>query len=308
MDSEWDPNEKRNDPRCQICGGSCFRDKEFRNGARLRLCRACGFGETILAPEADSARAIYEDPAVTQRWTRLEEIRRREWERFFPDGLREGRKPGDWHVDVGAGHGDFCLWMTQRGWTSLGMDLTPRFAQRVRERGIPCVVASMLDLPICPGKVSLISFMDTLEHVFDPGKVLRQARDVLRPQGCLLIRCPNASSWSARLLGRFWPWWSLEDHRVHFSPQSLHVLLEQTGFQCVSMRSVEEPSVYTDLAIKAFSRGCHRLGLPRRFDFGLRPLILLPLRLLFFCLRPFQRWLEGTSRAAALVVTGRVQG
>ena len=159
----------------------------------------------------------------------------------------------------------------------------------------------MLHLPLRDGSVALLTFMDTLEHVSDPAKALREAREALSPGGRLWVTCPNAASWAARRLKTRWPWWTPQDHRVHFSPQSLGLLLRREGFGVVSLRTVEEKSVYVELAVKLWSQLCRKGGCSERIDFGLRPAIRLPVKALLWILAPFGWRLEKSLKAAWLV-------
>jgi SAM-dependent methyltransferase len=67
---------------------------------------------------------------------------------------------------------------------------------------------------------------EVLEHVFEPRALLREAFKALRPGGRLLLTVPFAARW------HFVPhdYW-------RFTPSSLHLLLEESGFQNVRIHA-----------------------------------------------------------------------
>jgi len=304
MGSKGDGRHPEQEVNCPICRGEDFQELPFPDGSTVRLCLHCAFGRTCGPPPQDRL-GVYEEESVTNRWSRTQAVRKRRWEKLFPGGLKADAEVPEWHLDVGTGAGDFALWMREKGWRSAGIDLTPRLVRLADERGLPCVVAGMLDLPCRPRKLSLLTFMDTLEHVSDPEKALREARQALVPGGHLWVTCPNAASWAARTLKTHWPWWTPPDHRVHFSPKSLRLLMEREGFQVVSLRSVEEKSVYLDSAVKLWSQLCRKWRLSERINFGLRPLISIPVKVLLWLLSPFCFYLEKRLKGGELVVIAK---
>ena len=61
---------------------------------------------------------------------------------------------------------------------------------------------------------------------------MRRVRDLLRPEGWLIVSLPSLSSLQARIFRRHW--YAFDDvprHLFHYSPRSLALLLKQEGFQ-----------------------------------------------------------------------------
>jgi len=70
----------------------------------------------------------------------------------------------------------------------------------------------------------------TLEHVYSPKKLLREAHRILKPDGILIVEVPNIDSFSARFFGKRWMPLALPLHVNHFSPATLSGILRQTHF------------------------------------------------------------------------------
>lgn len=91
-------------------------------------------------------------------------------------------------------------------------------------------------------------FLDVLEHLVDPHKVLVASHELLRPGGTVLVSIPNVAHWSLRLellRGR----WRYRDNglldRTHlrfFTKLTVHELVREAGWETVWERvSVDQP-------------------------------------------------------------------
>jgi SAM-dependent methyltransferase len=72
-----------------------------------------------------------------------------------------------------------------------------------------------------------------LEHVPDPRAYLVAARDLLAPDGRLVVQVPNAASWQFRLLGRRWSGVDVPRHLYDFRDRDVGRLLEECGMAVV---------------------------------------------------------------------------
>lgn len=80
---------------------------------------------------------------------------------------------------------------------------------------------------------------DIIEHLGSPGLFLRSARDLLKPDGKLILTTPNIYAfWSWFLYGVLgWaePW---PEHTCYFTPCSLRQMLDRYGWRIEEMRTV----------------------------------------------------------------------
>ncbi len=83
----------------------------------------------------------------------------------------------------------------------------------------------------------LITCFQTLEHVYDPQALCRDAYALLREEGAVFFICHNRRAVSARMLGLKSPIFDIE-HLQLFSPRSLHFLLQQAGFVDIRLHRV----------------------------------------------------------------------
>jgi len=103
--------------------------------------------------------------------------------------------PGLSVLDVGSGIGDDVFRMAERvmpGGMVVGMDSSTRMIEESRSRIPVCLNAEFMKadaraLPFIDAGFSRCRIDRTLQHIQGPGKVIREALRILRPEGLLLV-------------------------------------------------------------------------------------------------------------------------
>jgi 2-polyprenyl-3-methyl-5-hydroxy-6-metoxy-1,4-benzoquinol methylase len=142
-------------------------------------------------------------------------------------------------LDFGCGGGSYLARMHRQGWQVTGLDISPEAVRRVREElHLPALVGSFPCWELASGSFDVITMWQVLEHVHDPLEVLREAYRLLTPGGKLVISVPNIDSLPFRLFGSYWLSLDLPRHLTHFTPSTLHLMLEHAGFRVHPIRMV----------------------------------------------------------------------
>jgi 2-polyprenyl-3-methyl-5-hydroxy-6-metoxy-1,4-benzoquinol methylase len=95
-------------------------------------------------------------------------------------------------LDIGCGSGASVRAATDIGWDATGIDIDPQLVQEGRERlkvDVRCVPVLECGLP--DGTFDFIKLRDVVEHLPNPLEVLVKVRELLAPNGTLLIITPN---------------------------------------------------------------------------------------------------------------------
>ncbi len=145
--------------------------------------------------------------------------------------------PRTW-LDVGGGHGHFCL-IARETWPGTRFDALDQGAgiEEAHRRGwadgiyrgeFPARAAELA------GRYDVVSMFHYLEHVRDPFAELDAAREVVRPGGHLVIEVPNIESLSASLLGSAWAGWLVPQHQHMIPMDNLLAALAERSFTPVT--------------------------------------------------------------------------
>jgi SAM-dependent methyltransferase len=202
--------------------------------ADMLRCASCGHLQLESMPSSaqleaaygEAASADYEAEEAGQRATARAELDR--LERHVP---ARGRL-----VDLGCWVGFLAAEARLRGWDAVGVEPSAWAAERARGRGVPVVVAPLLDADLPAAAFAAVAMGDVIEHLPDPGEALRRAARLLVPGGVVWIATPDAGSRVARALGP--RWWSVIPTHLHlFTRAGMRRLLERHGFEVVELGS-----------------------------------------------------------------------
>jgi len=101
-------------------------------------------------------------------------------------------------LDVGCAEGRFSKMMTERGFKVLGIDVLEESIKIAKEfssnLNTSYEVRDLLKQPFPENSFDCITFLETIEHVENPGLFLREFHRILRPGGFLILSTPNATS------------------------------------------------------------------------------------------------------------------
>jgi 2-polyprenyl-3-methyl-5-hydroxy-6-metoxy-1,4-benzoquinol methylase len=198
-------------------------------GSRYVQCRGCGLAFVREPPAASLLQEQYvaNSSSTTGYYRRTEaadritfQKRLRLLERFQP-------APGRL-LDVGCTVGTLMNVARARGWEVEGVEPNPRAAQLARDQGLT-VHQGFFERALVQrltGGYHGVVMGDVIEHLRDPGTVLRLTAEVLAAEGYLLLTTPNfASYWCRRF--QLKP----GEHLVLFSAHNLRLLLERESFE-----------------------------------------------------------------------------
>jgi 2-polyprenyl-3-methyl-5-hydroxy-6-metoxy-1,4-benzoquinol methylase len=262
-------------PRCPLCGRVTrlrLRSRDYHVGRpgehEVWQCPGCGLGQTRPLLDEAARRAAYPtDYACFRQRHRPATGRRRRLGatalRGFGYDTAEARPlPGPlagaaavlrswtWQppppppgrlLDVGCGSGAYGASLLALGWQVDGIEPDPEAAARASEAGLR-VQNCLLEQAILPAAgYDVITLWHVLEHLDDAVAGLRHLYPALRPGGLLLVETPNLAALMARLTGPYWFHLDLPRHRLHFTPASLRLALEQAGFRVQRLRHIPNP-------------------------------------------------------------------
>jgi 2-polyprenyl-3-methyl-5-hydroxy-6-metoxy-1,4-benzoquinol methylase len=133
-------------------------------------------------------------------------------------------------LDLGCGLGGYSRALAERGFDVRALDVAPDYVERARSIGVDAEVYDGERIPMEDGSVETVILLEVVEHLDDPGGLLREARRVAR--GNVLVTTPNCTQDFGDVPVEFSHMLDV-DHRQFFTEESLRRLLDDVFGSCV---------------------------------------------------------------------------
>ena len=219
------------DETCVVCGApltyTCT-SKDYISGEQFTIfsCTSCGLGVTLPRVSGNNLARYYSEGYYKKRKseadayinrTRLKKVMR----------MSAGKKL----LDVGCGNGALIEVFENAGWDAQGSEMAP--PEHFVSDSVPkkIFIGDIRATPFSPKSFDVITLFHVLEHMTEPRESLEKVRTLLRDGGLLVIEVPNQASGQARLTKGRWFNVDVPRHVFHFTPRSLTLILEKTGFR-----------------------------------------------------------------------------
>lgn len=138
-------------------------------------------------------------------------------------------------LDVGCGSGSFLAAVARNNWEAFGVEISQTASAHVRGRGLEVFCGELAEANYPDGHFDVVIASELLEHVADPGAMLKEIARVLRPGGLLWATTPHGRGISARALGLEWTAVCPPEHLQLFSLVGIKGLLSGAGFRRVDL-------------------------------------------------------------------------
>lgn len=232
---------------CPACGGEKKLPGLVKHGFKYVQCSDCSSLYLSPRPPAEMYDMYYRKAESVKFWDthfykKTAEARRQkiyqpraaivaEWAKRF------GVKSGDnsLFVDIGSGYG---LFLEEIKYLNLfdrikGIEPSPNLAQKCRKRGFKVLQKYLENLAGKKLDASFATAVEVLEHVVDPLTFLDSARQILRPEGLIMLTTLTVSGFDIQAL-----WENSKSvyppHHINMlSVDGLHRLVERSGMELI---------------------------------------------------------------------------
>ncbi len=151
-------------------------------------------------------------------------------------------------LDVGCNMGMLLRLAMKRGWNCVGLEPSPSLAELAKKHGFPVWNHFLHDVPESENEsFDAVAFSDVFEHITEPLPFLQHAARLLKSDGVLYVRVPNAmwNIFKQRMLAVVGKHprqglWDAYEHVVHYTDQTLRAMLTKSGFRILKL-STEAP-------------------------------------------------------------------
>ena len=151
--------------------------------------------------------------------------------------LLEQHTPSRTILDIGCNNGAFLMTLGEQ-WKRFGVEPSKEAAAIASSRNIEVVAATLFDLTPSGRRFDAITAVDVLEHLAEPLPFLIRAKELLQPQGVLLVQTGDSAALPWRLQGsRHW-YCSLPEHVSFFCERTLDLIALQLGMRRLDYRRI----------------------------------------------------------------------
>jgi len=230
---------------CYICASTQRNPLVEIHGFQYVTCEGCGHVYTSRRYTDEAIRRFYETNTYWAEVTyankstcyyRRDNVARPKVE--FAERCYAGLR-GTW-LDVGSGIGDMVSVALENGWKATGLELSETSVAFAKDIfNVDLLRQTMEEYrdqhPKLAGTVDVVSLIGVLEHVVDPVGLLRQANEMLKPGGIVMIQVPNARSMATMVQEAFpenvFRHMSPIEHIMIFTESSLNRAMANGGFE-----------------------------------------------------------------------------
>ncbi|MBF0327640.1 MAG: class I SAM-dependent methyltransferase [Nitrospirae bacterium] len=186
----------------------------------LLSCSLCSLQFLSPLPDRESLNKIYEDYYSVWGIDQLDKEISAMKKKTFSSYLNYLKLPAERgaFLDVGCATGEMLALAREMGFDVYGVEVSPRGVSLCRklfgEHKIKGKNIEYDDFPA--GFFDVITLSDVLEHLTDPPEFIAMLSKMLKSNGLMLIVTPDTSSFTCRLLGKYWPHYKIE-HLHYFN-------------------------------------------------------------------------------------------
>ncbi len=140
-------------------------------------------------------------------------------------------------LELGSGSGVALARMQGFGWKVEGVEVDPKAIQAAQRRGVKVHQGDIFAPGFPDAAFDAITSTHVLEHLYDPVRVLRECRRILKPGGKLVVLTPNIESVGYGWYGAAWVGLDAPRHLNLFSRDALKRAAEGAGFTIETLDS-----------------------------------------------------------------------
>lgn len=232
---------------CAVCGKQAVLFYSLTH--QIYRCPACGLYSA-------SIPLTYSPPSNVDSSTRdisvsLQDLRKKNYSQIL--SLMHSLLPSEARgLEVGSSYGWFIEMASEEGFRCYGLEPVVGMVEQSRSRGHEVICGYYpSDVPSTIQAVDFVIFNDVLEHIPDLASALATTRDILKPNGIVIINIPMSTGILFKTAGflrgmgftfamdRLWQFGFHSPHYFYFNKENLSRAVKRFGFEPVAYHRVE---------------------------------------------------------------------
>jgi len=156
-------------------------------------------------------------------------------------------------LDIGCGTGDFLVACKKNGFKVCGIEPSEKAKEIIKPKIEVDLYSDISEVKT--QKFDCITMWHVLEHVPDLPNYILSLKQLLKPEGTLIIAVPNYKSYDAAHYKEFWAAYDVPRHLWHFSKKSIKRLFQKESMKIVKILPMKFDSFYVSLLSEKYKSG-----------------------------------------------------
>ena len=270
--------------KCPVCGAGDLKKNfdavdYFSSGEVFPVydCDQCGFRFTNNFPSEDTIGRYYDSPDYISHSDSSKGLVNRLYHIFRKQMLKKKINLVAKHahakgepvrlLDIGCGTGYFLQAAKERGWIVTGIEKDESARKNAAIRSGLTVKDESSLWEIKNESFTAVTLWHVLEHLEKLNETIHKIKEIIPPEGTVVIALPNCRSYDAGFYKEFWAAYDIPRHLWHFSPDSVEKLFAKHGFEVIQKKRMPLDAFYISLLSEKYkgsnllSRYCRAFGM-----------------------------------------------
>ncbi|WP_054852307.1 class I SAM-dependent methyltransferase [Olleya sp. ITB9] len=162
-------------------------------------------------------------------------------------------------LDFGCGTGDFLKSALNNGWNVSGIEPNSEARSIANSKTKQSVLDSEGIKTYKKHSFDVITLWHVLEHIPNLESQISILKDLLKPNGVLIIAVPNYKSYDANHYKQFWAAYDVPRHLWHFDKKSISKLFSSINMTVQNIKPMVFDSYYVSLLSEKYKKGSMNL-------------------------------------------------
>lgn len=158
-------------------------------------------------------------------------------------------------LDIGCGTGDFLEIAKQNNWKITGIEPNPEVRKIANSKTDNSVFEVNQLNKLQPQSFDIISLWHVLEHLPNLDEHISIFKQLLKPNGRLIIAVPNYKSFDANYYKSFWAAFDVPRHLWHFSQTGIKYMFAKENFMLEKTEPMIFDAYYVSLLSEKYKSG-----------------------------------------------------
>lgn len=224
---------KRNCPCCKKNNNFLFIEKDF---FKYLKCNSCSFIYVSPLIKEKELISIYKNSSYSNSWGKIlsnkTEVKFNE-NKFLSlfKNINSFKKEKGKILDVGCATGHFLDICHKNDWETHGIELND-YERKIAIKKGHKVFKDKIELNyLKKNTYDVVSILEVLEHVYNPDKVIKSIKRILKNNGLLVVIVPNVDSLAANIMQGRCNMFLGMSHINMFDPTTLKSFIERYSFK-----------------------------------------------------------------------------